>query len=100
MKQTKISKSARGEDCAARVPFVCNFDSATTVLAHAPFVGRYGSRKQWWWSAYLCSNCHDLLDGREFTRYTVDEKTAIWFDAVHETQEKLIDKGLIKTNER
>jgi hypothetical protein len=96
MKQTKISKSARGESCAARVPGVCNFDDATTVLAHAPFVGRYGSRDHWWWSSYLCSSCHDLLDDRTMHKCTNQEKAVIWFSAVHETQEKLIDKGLME----
>jgi hypothetical protein len=95
MKQTKISKSARGEQCTGRIPCVCNFDPSTTVLAHAPFTGRYGSRKQWWWSAYLCSNCHDALDGRTEINMTFDEKNSIWFSAVHETQEKLIDKELM-----
>ena len=95
MKQTKISKSARDEDCTARIPFVCNFDSSTTVLAHAPFTGRYGSRKQWWWSAYLCSECHDLLDGRANNPLTQHEKASIWFNAVQETQAKFIEKGLI-----
>jgi len=95
MKQTKISKSARGEDCAARVPHVCNWDNTTTVLAHAPFVGRYGSRNHWWWAAYLCSDCHDLMDGRTQHQLTNQEKAVIWFSAVHETQAKLIDKGLM-----
>ena len=95
MKQTPISKSARGETCAARIPFICNFDTETTILAHAPFVGRYGSRARWYWSSYLCSNCHDYLDGRTRHACTQDEMKAIWFDAVQETQAKLIAKGLI-----
>ena len=95
MKQTKISKSARDEDCTARIPFVCNFDSSTTVLAHAPFTGRYGSRKQWFLSAYLCSACHDCLDGRDNHPMTTVEKKAVWFEAMAETQQKLIEKELV-----
>jgi hypothetical protein len=29
-----IRKSARGQDCALRIPGHCNFDTETTVLAH------------------------------------------------------------------
>ena len=30
----KIRNSARGQDCALRIPGVCNFNPETTVLAH------------------------------------------------------------------
>ena len=32
----KLRDSARGQDCTLRLPGICNFDSATTVLAHLP----------------------------------------------------------------
>ena len=94
-KQNKISKSARGKQCTARIPDAGNHDPATTVLAHAPFSGKFGSRKHWWWSAYLCFDCHELLDDRDM-RLTREEKDLIWFAAVHETQEYLIEAELLK----
>ena len=94
MKQNKISRSARGKACTARIPGYPH-DPSTTVLAHAPFSGKHGSRKHWWWSAYLCSDCHDLLDDRDM-RLTRGEKNHYWFAAVHETQEHFIDQDLLK----
>jgi len=89
---SKIRKSARGEDCALRIPGVCNGDPATTILAHAPYRGRHGSRKHDWFSSYACSDCHDAVDGR--LRTNIDYRL-YWHDAIHETQEKLIAKGLM-----
>ena len=94
MKQNKISRSARDKPCTARIPGG-NHDPVTTVLAHAPFHGKFGSRKHWWWSAFVCSYCHDMLDDRDM-RLTREEKDLIWFAAVHETQEYFIDEGLLR----
>ena len=33
-KQTKITKSARGEDCSLQIHPYCNMNPETTVLAH------------------------------------------------------------------
>ena len=89
---SKIRKSAKGEDCTLRIPGICNFNPETVVLCHAPYPGRYGSRKDDWWAAYGCSNCHDAVDGR--LKSTL-EYTMYWDGAIHETQAKLIDKRLI-----
>ena len=90
----KIQKSARGKDCTGRL-HCCNRDPLTTILAHAPFTGKFGSRKHWWWAAYLCSDCHDYLDNRDRVN-TQAELNALWLNPVHETQEQLIDQELIE----
>ncbi len=36
----KVRDSARGQDCTVRIPGTCNFDPATTVLAHLPCARR------------------------------------------------------------
>ena len=96
MKLTKIQKSARGEDCSLRIPGVCNFNPETTVLCHAPYPTRFGSRKDMWWAAYGCSDCHDFVDGRSIkTDFEVMATFGIWMPAIHETQVKLIEKGLM-----
>ena len=91
---SKIRKSARMEDCALRIPGVCNFDPETTVLCHAPYPNRGGMRNADHWAAYGCSNCHDYVDGRS----TGVQKTCsdFWMPAIKETQEKLIKKGLME----
>ena len=110
-KQTKITKSARGETCTARlVGCKPGPENETVVLCHAPSFGRGGMRNEDHWAAYCCASCHDLLDGRkrwsderimyrnEWCESAQDgfEKKEAWFHAIHETQNKLITKGLIE----
>jgi len=95
MKQTAITKSARGEDCALRVPGICNFNPETTVFCHAPCVDKGMSFKSPdWWGAYGCSNCHDYQDGM------MHDAAENWMPAIYETQKKLIAKGLITVGGR
>jgi len=95
---SKITKSARGEDCTVRIPGVCNFDQETTVLAHingvrfGHGVARKANDKH---AAYTCSACHDAIDGRVRTEYTTDELRLMHYEGVIETQMKLIEKGLM-----
>ena len=93
MKQNKISRSARGQECTARLSGYC--DSETVVLAHAPYSGRYGSRQSWWWSARICSSCHDILDNRTHRIYTQSELREMWYEAIRETQQAYMDEGLM-----
>ena len=55
--------SARGQDCQIRIPFICNRDPSTTVLAHLPNRS-IGSKSPDILGAYSCSACHDMVDGR------------------------------------
>jgi len=91
-KLTAIQKSAKGENCTLRIPGVCTGDQATVVLCHAPYPGRFGSRKHNWWAAYGCSACHDHIDHRDGYHPLTEFD---WMPAIHETQTKLIEKGLM-----
>ena len=107
---SKIRESARGEECTLRIPGVCNRNLETVVLCHAPYPGKFGSRKDNWWSAYGCSDCHDYVDGRGGSVNLQDEfwhnvargrgsRVGVedyWLPAIHETQAKLIEKGLLQ----
>lgn len=101
MKQTPITKSAIGEDCALRIPGICNFDNETTVFCHAPCVDKgVGIKGPDWWGAYGCSACHALLDNN--TGYEKMPQDAAWqpikvwwLGAIYETQKKLFAKGLL-----
>ena len=93
MKRNKIRQSAKGEVCALRIPGVCNGNTETTVLCHAPYPGRGGMRDHDWWAAYGCSDCHDWVDGR--TVRDMGTSDYHWLHAIHETQMKLIAKGLM-----
>jgi len=94
-KQTKITRSAKYEDCLVRIPGYCNFDPQTTVCAHNNGAGM-GIKAHDIHSAYCCSACHDVIDGRVKTEFSKEE-IQIWHDAgIKRTQLKLIEKGLIK----
>ena len=91
MAQTKITKSARGEDCAFRFPSICNINPETTILCHINTKYKGWSLKSPdLFAAYGCSNCHSALDSNS----GVDPQWVM--DAVFETQYKLMEKGLIK----
>jgi hypothetical protein len=91
-KLTKIQESARGEECTIRIAGICNHDPSTVVLCHAPYPGKSGTRTHDWWAAYGCSSCHDAVDGRARMNYDL---SLFWLPAIHETQQRLMEKGLI-----
>lgn len=66
MKQTKLTKAARGRDCQVRIPGVCNGNPETTVLAHYRMAGTsgMGCKPNDLQGAWACSACHDACDGR------------------------------------
>lgn len=94
-----ITKSAQGETCTIRVPGHCNGNPETTVLAHlngVRFGHGTGHKVSDIHGAYACSDCHDVVDGRQRSTYSALERKVMHLDGVIETQIKLIAKGLIK----
>jgi hypothetical protein len=62
---SKITESARNEDCQIRIPGVCNFDPATTVWCHGngSAAGKgIGMKSHDILGSYGCSNCHAVVD--------------------------------------
>ena len=59
-----LREQARGRDCQIRLPGVCNFDPATTVLCHYRLVGLsgMGMRSPDVCAAWGCSACHAYCD--------------------------------------
>lgn len=91
---SKITKSARGEECTVRIPGVCNFDSDTVVFAHING-GGMGMKHLDIHGAYCCSKCHDVYDGR--VKYPMSNEIKLDFlDGMIRTQQILVEKGLIK----
>lgn len=98
---SKISDSARMEDCLIRIPGVCNRDPETTVLCHENGGGwsmKYPDSE----AAYGCSSCHDEVDSRTHYKhdghrvYTDDEVALMFYQGQRRTRIKLIEKELIK----
>lgn len=66
---SKITESARGEDCQIRLIGVCNRNHETTVWCHAngSAAGKgIGMKSHDLLGAYGCSSCHDAYDRRQF----------------------------------
>ncbi len=98
----KILDSARGQQCALRLP-CCNHNPETTVFAHYQFTGgKMGGKPSDIFGCYSCSDCHDLIDGKNellaFDMQTLHGINLSWEKgrAKDETQQILLDLGLIK----
>ena len=95
-KQTKITKSARNEDCSIRLPTICSFDETKTVFCHINTVFKgVGLKSPDLFGIYGCSDCHNVLDGRRPHKFTEAELYEATLDALIETQSKLVSKGLL-----
>ncbi len=94
-KQNKITKSAQNQMCQVRIPFVCNNNPETTVLAHINGAGM-GLKANDIHGAYCCSSCHDALDGRERTNFKREELLLMHLEGVIRTQIIMCAEGLIK----
>lgn len=92
-----IRQSAKGRDCTLRIPFACNHDAATVVLAHLPGSRGMGLKASDIHGAYACHACHDVIDGRRNPPKGVTG--AMVLDAMlrglAETQEQMVAEGLI-----
>jgi hypothetical protein len=89
----KLRDSARGKDCTLRLVGVCNFDPATTVLAHLPCGQKgVGMKSPDNLAIYCCSACHDRLDFR-VKGDDIDARDLL--RALAETQADWIQSGLM-----
>jgi hypothetical protein len=98
MKQTPITRSAKGEACTIRLPTICNGNPETTVFSHISgirFGHGTGQKVNDLLGAYGCSCCHDVVDGRVKHSFDADFVKLAFYEGVFETQLKLIKKGLI-----
>ena len=96
-RQSKITKSAKGEECQIRIPGYCNGNPETVVFCHLGG-GGMGYKSNDIHGAYGCSSCHDAIDGRRIVNWT-DNQIKVWFyDGVVRTQLILIDKGMINVD--
>ena len=63
---SKLRRAAKGRECMVRIPYICNGDPATVVLAHYRLAGYCGTgyKPDDALGAWCCSSCHDAVDGR------------------------------------
>ncbi len=95
---SKITKSAKGQDCQIRMPGVCNFDPRTTVFCHEPDGSGMGTKWPDSEGAYGCSACHAVLDRRAPPPIGTDWRDVRidFYEGARRTRIKLIEMGLIK----
>ena len=104
IKISKITESARGEECQVRLPGICNRNNETVVWAHcnkmAAGKGK-GLKALDPLGAYCCSNCHDVYDNRISPkmygqRLTYLEIEHFFYEGMMRSFVKLVEKGLVK----
>lgn len=92
-KQTKITKSARGEECTLLLG-TCSGDE-TVVLCHIGKNRGMAHKCSDHFAVYACSDCHDIIDGRKPPIYGYEMLDEAKLIALERTQQRLIDKGLL-----
>lgn len=91
-KQTRITKSARGEACSLRVSPDCTDEVGYVVACHLNSNYRgVGIKSPDIFIVYGCFHCHQMLDAGK-VNYQDQLR------ASQETQMKLMNKGLLCTN--
>lgn len=93
IKSKKIRESARGEDCTLRLGFCSS--NETVVFCHIGKRRGMAIKCGDNFGIYCCASCHDQIDGRVKSQFSKDELNTEKMRALEETQEILIDKGLL-----
>lgn len=93
----KFTRLARGRECTVRLPGICNFDPATTVLAHVrlPGLSGMGLKVDSRLGAWACSGCHDAIDRRAHLDLDRDYVRLAHYEGVLRTLAALIAEGEI-----
>ena len=92
-----LRKAAKDRGCTVRIPGVCNFNSATTVLAHIRLAGvsGMGMKSPDLLGAWACSACHDAVDRRFRTDLDRDYVRLAHLEGMVRTIAQLRKEGLI-----
>ncbi len=93
---TNLRKAAQGQQCQIRLYGICNFDPATTVLAHFRMIGISGAglKPPDCIAAWACSACHDVVDGRRRSDLSECDVERDFARGVFRTQYLLIKSGI------
>ena len=94
---TNLRKDARGRECEVRVPFSCNGDPETTVLAHLNG-GGMGAKTDDIEGAFCCSSCHDVIDGRTKTEHSYEQLRLFLMEGAMRTRAIWRQEGKIIVN--
>lgn len=91
-----LRKLAKGQECMLRLPGICNGNPETTVLAHIRrgFYGM-GIKPVDWCGVWMCSDCHDVYDGRQSTDWSGEELDAECLRALCQQLAKYVEMGVL-----
>jgi hypothetical protein len=97
MRQTKLTRAARGRECQVRLPGICNGNPETVVLAHYRMVGISGTgmKPHDLLGAWACSACHDEID-RRTRSIPVEDARRYHLEGMVRTLNTLIAEGAVK----
>jgi Protein of unknown function (DUF1364) len=95
---TDLRRYAKGKECMIRLEGICNFDPATTVLAHfrLPGVSGLGVRASDVCASWACSACHDACDRRSHMELERDFVRLALLEGVMRTQSELVRQKVLK----
>lgn len=94
---SKLRSSAKGQECQIRIPFLCNRNNDTVVLAHLNG-GGMALKNHDLHGAWACSACHSAVDGVATAHYTKDELDLMHLQGVIRTQKEWLKLGYISVN--
>lgn len=90
LKSKKIRQSSEGQHCTLRLPGICDHDSSKVMLCHInSFRKGVGNKSHDIHAYYGCYSCHMKEEANEVGAIDL-------LRAMIETQDILIQKGLIK----
>lgn len=93
----KLLDHARGKDCTANLPYICNHNPETTVSAHSDWHrhGHGGAIKAHdCFIAWMCSDCHREID--QGNLMNKEEKQDAWQRAHEKTLLEMFLQGILK----
>ncbi len=90
-----LRKLAKNQQCQIRIPGVCSWNDEETVLAHISGAG-IGIKQPDILGAWACSRCHDAVDFRRNTMFTLDELQIMHYEGMVRTIKELIAMGIIE----
>ena len=97
---SRITESARGEECQIRLPGICNGNSETVVWCHANGLasGRgIGFKSIDIAGSYGCINCHNVYDRRVKTNLSFEFVQLCFMEGHLRSLKILVEKGIVKT---
>lgn len=97
---SKITNSARGEECTLQIHPYCNGNPESVVLCHltSPSKG-IALKSPDHWAVYGCMACHDVIDSRNpqaVRELGWREIEKCIYRALFRTWDRLMAKGLIE----